>query len=169
MTFSGQLLATMIGTISGFVFSLALFYIKEKISNNRREKFLIDNVKKELEANLVLLMKAEQSLTTCIEKVTNDIHRVYCTLNYNFFAKFFTQQFYQSGFIHGKWTIKDIEALNEAFVAYSPGSDAYVLNGLQLWRDGKTDKKATLTVLHFERDNLQKNLLNLDDLVKKLC
>ncbi|MEA2095933.1 MAG: hypothetical protein U9P73_04470 [Candidatus Cloacimonadota bacterium] len=168
MNFYEQLVATMIGTISGFIFSLFLFYIKEKLSISKRRRFMVKNVKKELEANIVLLIKADQSLTKCIEQVTNNIQQVYCTLNYKFYGKFFTQQFYQSGFIYDEWTIKDIETLNEAFVAYSVGSDAYVLNGLQQWRDGKADNKSTLAVLHFERDNIQKNLINLDDLMEKV-
>lgn len=49
MSFQEQLLSTLIGTISGFVFGLALFYTTTHLEKRNKTKQLIANLKKECE------------------------------------------------------------------------------------------------------------------------
>ena len=45
MTFWNSVTATLIGTMAGFIFSLALFWLKERSKQNRLIKNLVINLK----------------------------------------------------------------------------------------------------------------------------
>lgn len=56
--FQQQIIATFIGSVSGFIFSLVLFYLTEKWKNNRINKDLSKNLQKELEYNIEFITLA---------------------------------------------------------------------------------------------------------------
>ena len=168
MTFGQQVIATLIGTVSGFLLSICLFYLKEKWTRHSALKLLQKNVINEIDFNIKLLSQVLNDLKKCIEKVTVNDQLVYCNVNYGRFGRFFLQSYYQSGYISDKWDLNDIDKLDHILIYYNVGSDTYVLHGLENWRNGSLDQRETLSTLGFERDNLEKHIQELSDLKSKL-
>ncbi len=168
MTFGQQVTATLIGTVSGFLLSIFLFYLKEKWIKHSAIKLLKKNVINEIEYNIKLLTQVLTDLKKCIEKITVNDRLVYCNVNYGRFARYFLQSFYQSGHISEKWNLNDIDKLDHIMIYYNVGSDSYVLHGLENWRNSSLDQRETLNILGFERDNLEKHINDLTTLKNKL-
>lgn len=168
MTFGQQLTATLIGTVSGFLLSICLFYLKEKWARHSTIEFLEKNVINEIEYNVKLLTQILTDLKKCIEKVTVNDRTAYCYVNYGRFARYFIQSYYQSGYITKKWDLDDLDRLDYILIYYNVGSDAYVLNGLQNWRNNLINQTEALAILGFERDNLEKHIKELSNLSSRL-
>lgn len=168
MTFSQQITATLIGTVAGFLLAICLFYLKEKWIRHYAIKQLKKNVVNEINYNIKLLTQVLTDLKKCIEKVTVNDRLAYCNVNYGRFARFFLQSYYQSGYMSDVWNLNDIDKLDNIMIYYTAGSDAYVLNGLNNWRNNAIDQKETLATLGFERDGLEKHLQDLSELKVKL-
>ena len=168
MTFGEQVVATMIGSIAGFIFSLCLFYLKEKWAKSATKKFLEKNVITELDYNIMLLSKVKDGIQKCIEKVTVGDKDIYCQMNYSRFGRFFIQAYYQNGFIFNHWKTEDIDKLDAMLITFTENTDRYILRTMKDYRVGNIDDKQALTTFSHERGLLEDNIKYLHTLKGKL-
>ena len=155
MTFSQQLLATLIGTFAGFCGSLILFGIKEAFQYWRKGKVLINNLSCEFDYNINLLNKHEAILTECLEKIAAESKTVYCSIEYTHIARFFAIQFYSQGLLFKYLHSEDMKRWNDSLAILSVGSETYVLETLDKWRKSEIAKSEASLAVEQERKNVR--------------
>ena len=168
MTFAEQVTATLVGTISGFLFSLMLFWVKEYFGKTKLQKHLIENLQYEFEYNNNLFKKYSQKISECIEAVNAGTREVYLSLNYSFVASYFALQFYREGLASKYLHYEDIKRWNDVLINHGAGSEQYVLDNLALWRKGEVEADRVFTALKYERDQLNHAIEMIDYLKKKI-
>jgi hypothetical protein len=167
MTFTQQLLATLIGAFGGFCGSLVLFWIKEKLQDRAKETALLKNLSFELDYNINLLSKFDDDLTGCLEKVAADNKSVYANkIDYSLVASFFSIQFYKSGLLPKYVHYESVKRWNEALIDLSPGSEDYFLDLLGKWRKSDITKNRMHNALTSERTQVR-NAVNYFRWLKK--
>lgn len=154
MTFWNHVTATLIGTIAGFIFSLALFWLKERLKQNRLINHLVTNLKYELEYNLNLFKKYSARVSECIEAINSDKKDVYLTLDYNFVASYFSIQFYREGLARRYLHYEDMKRWNDVVSNHSAGTEQYVMDVVESWRKSEIEKDKVFSALKHERDQL---------------
>ncbi len=155
MTFGEQILATLIGTFSGFVGSLILFWIKEYVQSNKKRDATKKNLVYELKYNINLFEKYEIALTKCIEDVAADGKKVYISIDYDYVATFFSQQFYKEGLISEYFHEEDMRRWNDMLTKVSKGSETYLNETLEKWRNSEIEKSEIHKVLTLEREHIK--------------
>lgn len=154
MKFWNQVTATLIGTIAGFLFSLALFWVKERFKQNRLIKHLVINLKYELEYNLNLFKKYSKRVSECIEAINSDKKDTYLTLDYNFVASYFSIQFYREGLARRYLHYEDMKRWNDIVSNHSAGTEQHVMDVVESWRKSEIEKDKVFSALKHERDQL---------------
>ena len=155
MTFSEQIYATLIGTFFGFMGSLILFWIKDMVTRNNNIKTLVANLGYELDYNIALYNKYEEDITKCIEATSADDRTAFVNINYEYIARFFAVQFYQNGLIQKYLHHDDMKRWNDFMITLSSGSEKYILEKLQAWRNGELKKEEIFGSLSHEREQVQ--------------
>lgn len=155
MTFQQQLVSTLLGVFCGFMGSLILFWIKEAVTKASYRKNLVSNLGYELQYNISLFEKWEEELTKCIESTSADNRNSFLHIDYQYIARFFAIQFYQSGLIQKYFDHEDMKRWNDFMVNLGIGSQTYVLAQLDEWRSGKLSKDAIFNALDLERGGIR--------------
>ena len=152
LSFQQQVIATLIGTFAGFFGSLILFWIKESRQKKNKEDSLITNLLYEFDYNINLLCKYETELTQCIESVGADSKSVYCSIEYDKVARFFSIQFYREGLISKYLHPENMKRWNDFLSSLGEGSEEYIKNRLEQWRGSNIDKETVFKALKHERN-----------------
>lgn len=168
MTFGQLILATLIGTLSGFIFSLFLFWIKENIGIKRRQVNLKSNVRYEFEYNINLFKQYVDDLTKCLEKISLEEKKVYTNIDYEHFAYFFFREFYREGLACQCLHYEDVKRWSEIVAKHSGGAETYLLERLKDWRDSKINKEAASKAVMFERDQLKYSIEMMEYLKERI-
>jgi len=155
MTFSEQILATLIGTFFGFMGSLVLFWIKEKVTKNNQKNSLVNNLRYELDYNIALYRKYEADITKCIECIGADDRTTFLNIDYEYIARFFAIQFYQNGLIQDYLHHEDMKRWNDFMITLSSGSQKYAVEQLQAWKNKEIKKEDAFSSLSHERDQIR--------------
>jgi hypothetical protein len=155
MTFTQQVIATLIGSFGGFLAALAMMWIKQWFDDSRKEKSLLNNLRYEIAYNINLLNRYDDQITKCIEAVGADSKAVYLSLDYNLVARYFSIQFYREGLISRYLHIEDVKRWNDFLSTLSEGSEDYVSETIKKWRDGQASKEQTFNALKHERDQIR--------------
>lgn len=135
MTFCQQVVATLIGTVSGFMLSIVLYWIKEKWNTSKANSFIVENAKVELEIGISILEKTKKEIISAIEKVTVSDINVYVNINYNRMERHFLIQLYNSGLMKKKlFSVEDINLLNRIYIDFAEGREAQLKSALDLYR-----------------------------------
>ncbi len=168
MTFGQQILATLIGTVSGFLLSIVLFWIKEKWATCKTNSFVVKNAQAELDIGISILEKAKNEISKAIEKVTVQDSSVFVNINYSRMARMFLIQFYNSGLMIKKLTVDEINKLNNIYINFAEGSEAHLIKTLDSYSKGETTPKAALNSLTYERELIQESITDLTNFRKKI-
>lgn len=155
LSFWEQAGATVVGVTVGFVFSLALFWLKEFISDKKKKKHILECLKYEFEYNLNLYRKALKQVNDCITAVGIDSKNTYLTLHYELVTTFFAQQFYKEGLLLKYLHWEDMNRWNDMISKHFAGSDKYVMDLLAKWRESETTKEDIFTALNIEKGYLE--------------
>ncbi len=154
MTFKEQTFATLIGTTSGFLFSLALFWVKEYFSSSKQRTHLLKNLHYEFAYNINLFKKYHKQITECMEAVSADKRNVFLPLDYNFVASYFSLQFYREGLISKYLHYEDMKRWNDFVTRLSVGNERFLLDSLDSWGKSTLDKERIFDLLKFEREQI---------------
>lgn len=155
MTYWEHVTATAIGALLAFLFGLTLFWIKERWGDTDRRKKAIKNLLYEFEYNLNLFEEYKKKLTECIEAVSSDKRKIYLNLDYNFVGIHFAKRFYNEGYLSDFLHQEDMRRWNIFLSRLSPGSETYVEEEVDKWREEKCEKESVYSALKNERDNIQ--------------
>jgi hypothetical protein len=155
MTFWIQVTATGIGAFFAFLFGLALFWIKEGLISADRKKKAIKNLLYEFEYNLNLFKKYKKGITDCIEAVSTDKRNIYLNLDYSFVATHFAKEFYKEGYLPDFLHQEEMRKWNIFLSTLSAGSETYVEETVDKWREKNGDKESVSSALKYEMNEIQ--------------
>ena len=155
MTYWEHVTATAIGALLGFLFGLALFWIKERWFNTDQRKKAVKNLLYEFEYNLNLFEEYKKKLTGCIEALSADKRKIYLNLDYDFVATHFSRRFYNEGYLSDFLHQEDMKRWNIFLSKLSPGSETYIEEEVDKWREKGGDKESVYNALKNERDHIQ--------------
>jgi len=155
MTYWEHVTATAIGALLGFIFGLALFWIKERLVNSDQRKKAIKNLLYEFEYNLSLFEEYKKQLTERIEDVSAEKRKIYLNLDYSFVGIHFARRFYNEGYLSDFLHQEDMKRWNVFLSKLSPGSETYINEEIDKWREKDGDKESVYNALKNERNNIQ--------------
>ncbi len=154
MTIWQQLLMTSLGAFFGFLSALVLFWVKESVSEKKKEHALIQNLIYELNYNIALYEKYITEITECIEAVNAGNRNTYISVNYSFIARYFAIQFYQAGMIQKYLHHEDMKRWNDFLINLPEGGQAFVLGRLEAWRNNAISRDEVFVPLNLERKQI---------------
>ena len=155
MTYWEYLSATAIGAFLGFASGLSLFWIKESIGSRQNKQKSIKNLLYEFEYNLSLFADYKKKITECMESVSAEKREVYLDLNYEFMGVHFAKRFYNEGYLSEFLHQEDMKRWNHFLSKLSPGSEQYVLDEVEKWREGSGSKEKLHDALKHERSDIE--------------
>lgn len=155
MTFWEQVVSTLIGTSSGFVFALVLFGIKGKLKRASEETDLVKNLHYEFAYNRNLFEKYIKKIGEVIETINAGDRKAYLSIEYEYVASYFSIQFYQSGLCSKRLHYEDMKRWNDVLVNHSQGSETYVMEAVEKWRKDKIEQTDVVNALKLERTQLE--------------
>ena len=135
-SFWSRALATLIGTVAGFVFSILLFYISERIKRSRDQKKIIAGLKREAAFNIGLCdawLKAIQDIRL---KVAAGDAAFFHYFDYNRALRIFVQEALRAGILYDLLSDTELVDLDKSllFLAFYEEQD---INGrIAQWKAG---------------------------------
>lgn len=97
MNFLSSLTSIFLGALLGFIFSICLFYLTNKLYVKLQRETVSKNLIKEFEFNELYLKKLLENLKNIIEKIgTNDRDTYYYCI-YKDYQRQFMQSYFQQG------------------------------------------------------------------------
>ena len=151
MSFWETALSSSLGAFVGFLGALIIYFIKEFRSRVARQKAVVSNLKYELTYNINLYSKFEGQIQDCIEAISNDSHDTYLSLDYDFIARHFARQFYNEGILPKYFHPEDVRRWNIVLSSVSDGSQAYVIESVEKWREQNIEKEKVFKSLKHEK------------------
>lgn len=155
MTFTKQIIATLIGSFGGFLAALAMLWAKNWFDSSQKESALLKNLRFEIDYNINVLLKFDDQLTKCIEAVGSDSRSLYLSIDYNFIAHHFSILFYREGLVTKYLHVEDVKRWNDFLSTLSPGMEKHVLNTIEQWRHSSIEKEEVFSVLNHERSQVR--------------
>ena len=155
MTYWEYVSATAIGALFAFLFGIGLFWIKENIASRNVRRKAIKNLLYEFEYNLGLFEEYTRKITECIEAVSADKRKIYLDLEYEFVARHFAREFYNGGYLSEFVHQEDMKKWNIFLSKLTSGSETYVMEEIEKWREKDGDKESVYNALKNERDHIQ--------------
>lgn len=168
MTFGQQLLATLIGTISGFLFSIALFYFTQKIKHLNEKSNIFKSLKSEFRYNLSLLNNLLNDINKTITKISADDKDIFFYFRYSNFQRLFLQEAFRLGLLYDKLEDDDINNIDGILTHFGISYENYTNQKVDEWKNDGINKKDMLKIFEFERDTLEKYIKQLEQIKTKI-
>lgn len=168
MTFGQQVLSTLIGTGSGFLFAIALFWIKERAKRTSDEQTLVKNLHYEFAYNRNLFEKYVKQISEAIETINAGGRNAYISIEYNLVASYFSIQFYRSGLCAKRLHYEDMKRWNDVLTNHSQGAETHVMESLEKWRAEDIEQDKVVTTLKHERKQLEYAIEMIDYLKERI-
>jgi len=168
MTFGENVCATLIGTVAGFLFSIALFYVREKVKHTREREKTIKNLRREFVYDVGLLGEWVRNLTTARAQVAAGTN-VFRTIPYTRFSRAFVQEAFRSGIIFEIFNDEEVASIDELLGFFWTGGEQFVNDKLAKW-DYKREEisaKEVVDMLQFNIEKIEEHQKTLGVLVKK--
>jgi uncharacterized membrane protein YgaE (UPF0421/DUF939 family) len=169
MKFGQQILATLIGTIAGFIFSIILFYLTNKWKINSYKKNVVKNFSKEIEYNLSLINRLHSQINDVISKVTADRIDIYTYLDYKRYQRLFLDELFRQEVLYERLNQDEVSEIDTILFHFSIVAENYMNKNIEDWKARKIDRVPTLRSLEFERDQLEGYRQTLQNIKLKIC
>jgi len=168
MTFGQQILATLYGTIAGFVFAIVLYYVTDLIRINKTKNNLIKNLKREFEYNISLLEEWIKEIDRILLKISAHDEQVFSYLKYSYFQRLFLQECFRFGILYKSFNNEDISNLNTILLHFDINFENYINKIIGHWKDQVMPQKEAIKHFYFEKDELIKYKKQLGELLTKI-
>jgi hypothetical protein len=163
--------STALGATLGFVFSIALFYLSQKVSRSTWRRDSRKSFSKELEFNRKYIETQLGALDKTIERIANDEREVFPPVRFSGMRTIAYGQFVGSGYIWDDLRPEDVAQLDEMLWNTGPAAEQLVFQAVEAWRQQQADRKTTYQVLEWKRDQLRdyvELLKRLDETLARL-
>ena len=135
-SFWSRALATLMGTVAGFLFSIVVFYISEHVKRSRDRKKIIIGLKREAAFNLGLCDAWLKSIATVRLKLAADDHDFFNYFDYTRGLRVFVQEALRAGVLYDLLGDPDLVDLDKSLRFLSPQSEMDINGKITQWKDG---------------------------------
>jgi len=166
MIFWEQIIATFIGALVAFIFSLFLFYLTEKWKNDRINKNLNKNLQKEFDFNVHFLEQFQADFEKMLRQITAKDTQIYTIFRFNKLQRLFILEAFEKGLLYQYLSADEINELDSMLNYFNNTSDQYSWGILNEYKVDVTTQQDALRKFEYDKDqierylNLQKTLKN---------
>jgi hypothetical protein len=168
MNFGEQIIATFIGALFAFVFSIGLFYLTEKWKNRLINKNLFSYLEKELGYNITFLEKYIEDYEKMIRKITANDKQIYTIFKFEKLQRLFLLDAFSRGELYKCLTNEDISNIDEMLTFFGEISSNIAWSLLDDYKKAKKTQQEVLSKYEWDRDQIIKYRDFLIQISKKL-
>jgi hypothetical protein len=168
MKFNEQILATFIGSFTGFILAIVLFYITEKIKNSQTKKSIVNSLIREFQYNIVLIDEWTNTIEKILRQITANDSEVYLYLKYSAFQQLFLKKAIEWGILYDLVNNDDVAKLNEILSHFSFATETYLMTAINSWKSQKLEQKEGLKLFEFQKDKLKTFKSDLQKIMQKV-
>jgi hypothetical protein len=168
MTFGQQVVATFVGSTSGFVFGVALFILTERVRRRWQKGTVAKYVIREIKYDLSLLSTWAKQVAKILGQVAAEDKRVWEVLGYGKFQRTFIQQAFVSGVLYDRLSDEEIRGLEEVVSHFDLGLMNYFQSLISEWQNGEVAKLKMHQSFQFECDEIQRFTECLEGVIGRL-
>lgn len=155
MTFWQNVLSTGIGAVLGFVFSIVLFYISQRVQKNTWRRDLRNSVSKELEYDRDYIQTQLDALNQSIERLGNDEREIFPLVRFSGLRTTAWGQYVTSGYVWDDLDPSQVAEFDEMLWNMGPSAEQLVFLAVERWKEGEADKTTTYGPLNWKREQLR--------------
>lgn len=159
---------TLIGTISGFVFSIALFYLTDCIKRKSDRAKILKGLRRELKFDLALFDSWLKGIEDARLKVAVGDKNIYLYLDYTRFLSIFILQAVRAGILYDLLTDDDLVGLDKAMKSCNPEAEQEFTEMLTRWRTGQIDNNTIFETFEFHKFVITTSKKALDAITSKI-
>jgi formylmethanofuran dehydrogenase subunit E-like metal-binding protein len=155
-------MATLIGSICGFIFSIVLFHYNKKWTNEDVRKALEKNLAREFEFNIKFLNRQLEDVKKIIEKITvgdRDTTKFY--FRYSNFQRMFIASYFQQGYLYEKLTPEDINVIDAILSHLSNAGENYINSIVVKWQTSEINQIEALKIFCSERELIESHIKSI--------
>jgi len=151
MTFWQYVWATLLGTFAGFVFSIVLFYLTERLKRQRERSKILKGLRRELAFDLALLDSWLKGIEDARPQVAAGDRNIFLYLDYTRFLSIFIQQAVREGILYGILSDAELINLDKAMKSCNLVAEQGFSTKLDQWKNGQIDNKEMFKTLEFHK------------------
>jgi len=155
LSFWQQVLATLIGVIVGFGFSIFLIRVQQWL----QKKTLKKNLHKEIKYNSDYLKDLKQNISETMKNINAGLAITYVPFNLNLYSRTFLGAYFNNGYLFDVLGAQEIKDLSQTLLVLTEPTQKYIETLLSTWRSDPSSVDA--------KDTLLKLLVTIEDVVDK--
>lgn len=163
-----QLIPTFVGSSLGFIFSIFLFYLTEKLKNNDGKKNLRDNLQKEIDYNINFLDQYSKDYDKLIREIGTDGIGGEIIFRAARLQRLFILEAFNKGILYKYLDKEDINELDIMLNFFSHTMDNLSWENLKKYREKSISKKESLQNFEYEKGKIDKAMNFQKKLKEKL-
>lgn len=168
MTFEQQIIATFIGALAGFIFSISLFYLTEKWKNNKANKDLSDNLQKELDYNSNFIEGYKEDFEKLIRKITANDRQIFTIFRFNKLQRLFLLEAFNKGLLYKYLSADEINKLDAMLDYFTISMNQIHYGYVEDYRNNMVSQQISLQRFEMNKDLLEEYLKLVKTLKEKL-
>lgn len=135
-SFWSRVLATLIGTVAGFVFAIALFYITEHLKRSRDRTKIIAGLKREAAFNIGLCDVWLKAVADIRLKVAAADPAFFNYFDYSRALRIFVQEAVRAGILYDLLSDSELVDLDKSLLFLGPVSEQDINGKIAQWKAG---------------------------------
>jgi hypothetical protein len=163
-----QVWSTLLGTVAGFVFSIALFYLTERVKHERDRKKILSGLKRELEFDVALHASWLKGLEEARPQVAAGDKNIFLYLEYTRILSVFLGQALRDGMLYDMLTDDELVGLDKALRNANPLAERDFTDRLEQWKTGQIDNGEMFKRLEFHKFVVGTSKTALEAVVSKV-
>jgi len=135
-SFWSRALATLVGTVAGFVFSIVLFYVSEYVKRSRERTKVIAGLKREAAFNIGLCDAWLKGIGDIRLKVAGGDQAVFNYIDYTRALRIFVQEAVRGGILYDLLTDGELVELDKSLRFFGSVSEQDINGKIEQWKTG---------------------------------
>lgn len=163
-----QVWSTLVGTVAGFVFAIALFYLTERIKRERDRAKILKGLRRELKFDLALFESWLKGIEDARPQVAAGDRNIWLYLDYTRFLSIFIGQAVRDGILYDLLTDDELVGLDKAMRSCNPGAEQEFFTKLNQWKAGQIDNADMFKTFEFNKFVVTTSKKALEGIITKI-
>jgi len=135
-SFWSRALATLVGTVAGFVFSIVLFYVSEHVKRSRERTKVVAGLKREAAFNISLCGAWLKAFGDIRLKVAAGDQAVFNYIDYTRALRIFVHEAVGAGILYDLLSDDELVEFDKSLRFFMPFSEQDINSKIQQWKTG---------------------------------
>ena len=147
----GHVISTLLGTLAGFLFAIALFYITEHVKRKHDREKILKGLRRELSYDLGLFDSWLKGIDTARPQVAVGDKNIFLHIGYTTVLRIFIQQAIPAGLLYDLLTDQELVELDTALRTCDSAAEKDYLDKLSAWRSGAMSNEDMFKTFEFHK------------------